>query len=115
MTSGFMWSRIRKPPPFHRADGVISYFAKGLTFQFGMESQLIFGISKHSLFIFIDLGIFLVGIAISEVNKRVGSGKSQKYADYLIFSLVVAFIFLFSVELKFFSTKQTNYPFRLLL
>ena len=57
--------------------------------------------------------MFLIGIAITEANKR--PVKVQKYADYAIFGLVLSFLFLFSAELKFFASKQPNYPFKLLL
>lgn len=42
MTSGVMWTRIRKPPPFGiKGDGKFEYFAQSLQQQYGMESSIV--------------------------------------------------------------------------
>ena len=38
----------------------------------------------------------------------------MKYSDYAVVGLSALFVILFSAELKVFSLKQPNYPFRLL-
>ena len=41
-----MWNRIRLPPPYQQTKDGIVYFAQGLTYQFGSESQIILALSK---------------------------------------------------------------------
>lgn len=119
MTSGTMWNRIRKPTPYgikevSRGGGktIIEYISSSLQQQYGMESQITFGLGtlivSLNIAVWCSLSLILVPLTTPAI-------KSSVMKRGVVMLLMLSFIFSLSLTLRVFRMKLSSYPFKLLL
>ncbi|KAI8909423.1 hypothetical protein DFJ77DRAFT_121511 [Powellomyces hirtus] len=102
MCSGHMWNTIRGPPYTGMRDNRPEIVAPGFQNQFILETQIV-----GLLYAAISITFVLIVTKIPKLSDPL----QQRTATY---ALVIIFMVLYSIMLKFFKMKNGSYPYKLL-